>query len=74
MSAVLYFQKKTQQQKFNTIKKKPFVERKLLSLGIYYNAPKIKSKQEGTLFALERKLLTPKQEVKLIKVNENRAN
>ena len=43
-------------------------------MGIYYNAPKIKSKQEGTLFALERKLLTPKQEVKLLKVNENRAN
>ena len=31
---------------------------------MYYNAPKIKSKQEGSLFGLERKLLTPKQEVK----------
>ena len=41
---------------------------------MYYNAPKIKSKQEGSLLGLERKLLTPKQEVKLIKVNENRAN
>ena len=31
---------------------------------MYYNAPKVKSKQEGSLFGLERKLLTPKQEVK----------
>ena len=53
-------------------KEKLFVERKLLSIGIYYNAPKIKSKQEGSLFGLERKLLTPKQEVKLIKVNDNK--
>ena len=55
-------------------KKNLFVERKLLSVGIYYNAPKIKSKQERSLFALERRLLTPKQEVKVIKVNDNRAN
>ena len=50
-----------------------FVERKLLSVGIYYNAPKIVSKQEGTLLGLERTLLTPKHEVKLINVNDNRA-
>ena len=55
-------------------KEKLFVERKLLSVGMYYNAPKIKSKQEGSLFGLERKLLTPKQEVKLIKVNDDCAN
>ena len=55
-------------------KKNLFVERKLLSVGIYYKAPKIKSKQERSLFALERRLLTPKQEVKVIKVNDNRAN
>ena len=55
-------------------KEKLFVERKLLSVGMYYNAPKLKSKQAGSLFGLERKLLTPKQEVKLIKVNDDCAN
>ena len=55
-------------------KEKLFVEHKLLSIGIYCNAPNIKSKQDGSLFGLQRRLLTPKQEGKLIKVNENRAN
>ena len=53
-------------------KEKLFAERKLSSIGIYHNAPKIKCKQGGSLFGLERKLLTPKQEVKLIKVNDNK--